>query len=274
MLFYDNNSDYLRLGSDEEFAMRKAMHFAFPKAERLVCTRHMKENVTRYLTDKVGVDIKKRDEIVKMLFGKDGMIGCKDKAIFDDRSDQFIKKIETETTSDFVAYVHTKILVLLRDNLSAGFAGWTSNNVESINHVLKQMINWKPQMLPELIRKLGKKVRCQLADATRAIYGLGEYRLRPTHSHLLMSIEAWSALTEKEQQNKIQKCFVVNPKSKTVTSTNKKFVMQRPPTTIGQKKHQRKRKRTARTVTPMKKSKLSNCQAMPIHEEVSANNKK
>ena len=31
---------------------------------------------------------------------------------------------------------------------------WTNNNAESINHVFKIAVNWKPQSTPELMNKL------------------------------------------------------------------------------------------------------------------------
>jgi len=40
-----------------------------------------------------------------------------------------------------------KIHLLLRDNIIVGQAGWTNNNCESINHVLKQYTQWRPQQL-------------------------------------------------------------------------------------------------------------------------------
>ena len=47
----DCDTSVLCSGSDEEFALRKAMLHAFPKAHRLVCTWHLKENLVKYIQD-------------------------------------------------------------------------------------------------------------------------------------------------------------------------------------------------------------------------------
>ena len=54
----DSDVSTLRLGSDKELALRKAMHHTFPEAQQLVCMRHVKENMKRYMQDKVEVDSK------------------------------------------------------------------------------------------------------------------------------------------------------------------------------------------------------------------------
>ena len=133
--FVDCESQYLRIGSDDELALRKAILHAFPKSQSLLCTRHMKDNVIRYLQDKVGCESKTRNAIASEIFG---------------------------TTDEFQTFVRNKVLVQQRENLHSGNLKWTSNNVESINHIFKQAVNWTPQMLPDLIETLFKLVTCQI----------------------------------------------------------------------------------------------------------------
>ena len=59
--------------------------------------------------------------------------------------------------------------MLLRDNIIAGQAGWTNNNCESINHVIKQYTLWRPQQLPDLIEKLRTFVIGQYIEADHAL---------------------------------------------------------------------------------------------------------
>jgi len=42
--------------------------------------------------------------------------------------------------------------------------GWTNNNAQSMNHVLKQMVHWRPQKLLELIANLRTLVEAQYTD--------------------------------------------------------------------------------------------------------------
>jgi len=68
--------------------------------------------------------------------------------------------------------------------------------------------------------KLEALVRGQILDANRAIFGRGDFKLRPTHLSLRITAETWEGLSENEKQKLVRKWFVVDPALKTVTSTN------------------------------------------------------
>ena len=57
-----------------------------------------------------------------------------------------------------------------------------TNQSESINHMIKQEVQWKENKLPGLIKHL--KVICdrQVAEAQKAIIHRGEWRFEPVHS--------------------------------------------------------------------------------------------
>jgi hypothetical protein len=46
--FVDSRFRELKIGSDEEASMRKAMKHSFPGARTIVCTRHLKDNMQRH----------------------------------------------------------------------------------------------------------------------------------------------------------------------------------------------------------------------------------
>jgi len=56
--------------------------------------------------------------------------------------------------AEFQQYFNRRLLQLMCDNCAAGRSTWTNNNCESINHVLKQAVQWRRNQLPELIHKL------------------------------------------------------------------------------------------------------------------------
>ena len=58
------------IGSDEETALTKAIKQCFPSSTNILCTRHLEENVRRYLTNKIGVSDKVRKQVVSDIFGK------------------------------------------------------------------------------------------------------------------------------------------------------------------------------------------------------------
>jgi len=82
--------------------------------------------------------------------------------------------------------------VLLHANVQAGRSGWTNNNAESINHVLKQFTQWKPQQLPDLIDKLRQLVSGQFVEADRAIVSRGDLVLAPSHNKHRLTVDVWS----------------------------------------------------------------------------------
>lgn len=66
------------IGSDEEAALTKAIEQCFPSSVQLLCTRHLQENVRRYLSRKVGANDKIKNKIIKDIFGKDSLTACND----------------------------------------------------------------------------------------------------------------------------------------------------------------------------------------------------
>jgi hypothetical protein len=52
---------------------------------------------------------------------------------------------------------------------------WTNNNAESINHVFKIAVNWKPQSTPELINKLYDCVDIQFHHLRGALHFSRDY---------------------------------------------------------------------------------------------------
>ena len=60
-------------GSDEEQAMINAIKTAFPKAQHILCTRHLKENAQRNLSAQ-NVPEKSRSRVISAIFGSAGLI--------------------------------------------------------------------------------------------------------------------------------------------------------------------------------------------------------
>lgn len=53
---------------------------------------------------------------------------------------------------------------------------WTSSNTESINHMMKIVVNWKLQTT-DFVEKLFSIIRLQFIDTRRALYSTGSFRL-------------------------------------------------------------------------------------------------
>ena len=59
--------------ADEEAALTKAINKCFPFSHHLLCTRHLQENVRKYLSNKVGAIANVQQKIFKDVFGEKGL---------------------------------------------------------------------------------------------------------------------------------------------------------------------------------------------------------
>ena len=141
-----NNID-LRIGSDDESGLTKAIDSVFPNIGRLLCTKHMKDNVSDHLKNKIGC---KDADRLTITFGLNGLSSTTDITEFNIRAndiraehpyfaDYFDKHVKTR----LYEFVTVPKQQLKHDRL------WTNNNCESINHVFKRAIDWKPKPIPE-----------------------------------------------------------------------------------------------------------------------------
>ena len=62
------------VGSDEEKALVKAIKSSFPNSELTLCTRHLNENMSRHMRNKVGMNEKATKQVVDEIFGDNGLI--------------------------------------------------------------------------------------------------------------------------------------------------------------------------------------------------------
>ena len=74
------------IGSDEEVALTKAIKQCFPSSTNILCTRHLEDNVRRYLTNKIRVSDKVRKQVVSDIFGKRGLTSLNDVKKFELKS--------------------------------------------------------------------------------------------------------------------------------------------------------------------------------------------
>ena len=151
----------------------------------------------------------------------------------------------------FQQYFNRRLLQLMCDNCAAGRSTWTNNNCESINHVLKQAVQWRRNQLPELIHKLRSLVDGQYADADRALCGSGDYSLRPAWSKHRLTIDCWTSMKPVQRQKAVDACFCIPGVPVSTSSDGTPMV----PTTPreGKKPNQKKRCRAERTTSVQQK---------------------
>ncbi|CAH1245863.1 PIN4 [Branchiostoma lanceolatum] len=184
-------------GSDQEKGIRQAILGAFPDAPRIACDRHLRNNALDYLRDKVGAPNSVRKTILSTIFGDCGITHAESRVIFEQRKDRAEATIRDEAP-DFLRYFNQTLEPVLDENFQTVLNrpevpdGWTNNNSESINHVLKMAVDWKPQPLPKLIETLHDVVKGQYIDAERALIGFGDFRLDSAFKSCAVPAATWT----------------------------------------------------------------------------------
>ena len=236
----------LRIGSDDESGLTKAIDDVFPTATRLLCTKHMKDNVSDYLKNTLGCNDKLRSDVISMIFGSSGLVSADDSFEFDTKS-----KDLTDKVPEFASYFNRRLKDRLRDHVIKPNTQlkhdrlWTNNNCESVNHVFKKAIDWKPQQLQPLIRSLHDVVNVQFVDLKSSLYGTGNFELCGQYKRHAVSQQNWFSKT-KDQKDHMYKRLLSDYSKSLLQSSCGKFEIPLP-NKLARKPNQRKRPRTCRT---------------------------
>lgn len=190
----------LILGSDDEKAISKALDIVFPNASRYLCTKHLRENIIKYLTDKIGVSKTDRSTFLTVLFGSDGLTNSDSSFSFETRAEELLSSDLMGRYPTLKKYFVSRLQPIMWNHVvkpqlrkSRKYQMWTNNNCESINSVFKADFDWKPVVMHEMVSKLYRVVKRRLIDLRRATYGTGNYRMLPTfHKRFLVSVERYN----------------------------------------------------------------------------------
>ena len=239
----------LLLGTDDEKAMTNALDATFPEANRRLCTKHIKDNVTRQLTDKIPTNRKERAKIVKTIFGRDGIANANDSTTFDERS--ALLKEELKQYPGFLEYFEKYVQKKIADHcINQEDKLWTNNNTESMNNRLKVACDWKPLKCDELVFKLEEIINTQMVDLRRALYDKGNFSVNTRYAKYKLSHASWSAKSPEEKSDYFKKFLNArkNVQTARVTSSCGKFTIPRPQT-LARKPHQRTRCKATKSTT-------------------------
>lgn len=244
-----STTNQLVVGTDDEKALTQAVRNVFSGCKQALCTLHLKKNAVRHLRDKVGgLDVSQRNKLINSVFGTDGLAEAEDSIEFQLKKDN-IARMWPQKDARYLEKMTTQ---LLKHSLELHWdghlnIGWTNNNAESVNHVLKQLVQWKPQDLPQLVDKLHKLVTAQSNEIERAIIQRGELKLVDSLSYLALKPDVWlkmDAEKKKLARNKILKA--PSAPSGHITSASGHLTVNGTPSK-GRKPGQRKRPRAIRT---------------------------
>ena len=94
----------IRIGSDDEGGLTKAIDNVFPNRARLLCSKHIKDNVTDHIKNKLPIRKDQRSDIMSNLFGDNGIINADDTTDFDVRSENLCSSFPV-----FADYFNSKL---------------------------------------------------------------------------------------------------------------------------------------------------------------------
>lgn len=255
----DVDTSNLVIGTDDERALVNAIKTAFPQSHHILCTRHLRQNANQKLTDDA-VDKYDKGKILDKIFGDDGLLNADDTICFDDKCEE-LESVSQSVSKNFLKYFQKRLKDILREKRKDPDVAtqtdklWTNNNCESVNHVLKQAVDWKRKPLLDFIKSVNELVDAQFKDLKRALVSIGRFRLADSHRQFAVSKSVWANKTDDERQRlfrRFRKHDIKN--TRLVKSTDGKSDVVAP-RTKGQKLGQRKRPRTERTTTVTVKKK-------------------
>ena len=100
----------MRIGSDDESGLTKALDSVFPEATRLLCIKHMKGNVSEYLKNSLGSTDKQRSDIISKLFGSNGLVAVEE---FESMSGNLILE-----NPEFARYFDSRLKIRLLEHVN------------------------------------------------------------------------------------------------------------------------------------------------------------
>lgn len=89
---------------------------------------------------------------------------------------------------------------------------FTTNISESLNHVIKQEVEWKESRLPQLIESLKSIAHDQSSELEKAVVGRGEWHFTPQYSRVMITESCWfSQMKDAAKKLHTRKVFNLKP---------------------------------------------------------------
>ena len=212
-------------GTDGEPELIKAFKAVFTTATHLRCFNHIRKNIKGKL-ESLNIPQKVAKEFIQDIFGvqrgshfESGLVDLESDISFYNT----VKQLECRwnnlerscgvTSPQFHSwFLHYKASELVSSCLlsirkKAGIQGYyTTNNSESINHIIKQETNWTESKLPDFIRHLQNIKDQHVSELEKSVIGRGEWLLLSDYKFLQIPEEKWfSRMSEGGRKAHIKK---------------------------------------------------------------------
>ena len=213
-------------GTDGEIALERAFMTTFTKAIHLRCFLHFRGNIEQKLRD-LSIPSTVSKEIVKDIMGcpsrlELGLVDAQDSAQFDEMLLSLEKRwneFEAPYNSPPKFYEWFKCnsqdvitRFMIRDvRESAGLGSppepYYTNEVESMNKLLKEEVNYKSSQLPDFVEKMKVMLYQQRQEIECALIDSGQYRVASGYESLRVDSSQWFRMTAEQRSRKID-CFM------------------------------------------------------------------
>ena len=199
-----NESVPKAFGSDGAKSIVNAISFVFPSSAQLVCTRHVRKNIERYLI-KSRATIDQRRRLLQFIFDSpEALVQSKTEEEFEERMDilreisegvrneddhdenssnNFFNWFERYQSNVFRQHMLASVRLSLNYvDMSGNPRLYYNNDVEAMNHVLKVAANWEVKSLSDVIDIIDRVIMTQKNDLIRSLYDTGDWELVPPYT--------------------------------------------------------------------------------------------
>ena len=233
-------------GTDGELQLIGAFSVTFPKAVHLRCMNHIRQDVKdklralgipqtawkEFLADVFGVqkgshfemrlvDAHSGDSFWEALQGLEERWNNLENGCSLPRANpQFYRWFCVHKAKDIVECALPEIRSKTGLDPSHHF---TTNNSESLNHVIKQEVDWKESKLPVLVRHLRSVVNCHNAELEKAVIRRGKWQFTTQYQQLEVPESTWFQMPPECREKHMKKVLtfsIVPNKLFSVASTS------------------------------------------------------
>ena len=215
-------SQLCAFGTDGEDALYQAFSAQFKEATHLRCFLHFRDNCKAKLHE-VGVGNSVLIDILQDIFGsmikgKEGLVDSTDDVAFNSALQGLEEKWNSHAPGFFDWFVKYKTQSVIDSmikpvRVSAGLGNppepYYTNDVESINRVIKRKTNYKTCEWPDFCKLAYDLVKEQDTEVEKALIGIGEYKFKVKYKHLEIPLRKWSSMSAIQRARHLKKVATV-----------------------------------------------------------------
>ena len=187
-------------------------------AKHLRCFLHFRDNCKAKLQqmniqNDITLEIL-QDILGSFLKGTEGLVDAIDCHALHSRLQSLKSKWECQAPGFYEWFVEHKLPAVESSMLrsvrqSAGLGSppdqFYTNDIESINRVIKRKTGYKTSEWPEFCRLAKELVGDQESEIEKAVIGIGEYRFDDEYAHLEIPLASWSSMSQTQRRKYLER---------------------------------------------------------------------